>query len=125
MELRIGLVLAVSAEQTFIFDMTTNEEFEIASPNNADISLQLQIGPRDENWTETFFTRVVTPNNVPGGTSGMKIMRIHSFVFETLKKYLITAVAACERETWNECLDELRSRFLWEWDTPNKKKNKT
>jgi hypothetical protein len=124
MELKIGAVTALSSGEVFCIDMEADEGFETVSPDDADIWLQLDIGPKDADWAETFSIRVATPNNVSTSTKELKNLRIHSYSFQTMKSYLVTAVAACERETWEECLYALRSRFLWEWDTPNRKKSK-
>lgn len=124
LELTIGLVVAVSDGNTFVVDMENDEQFEMASSDDADIFLQLDIGPKDEDWKETFSVRVVTPNNMPPRTNDMKNMRVHSYSFQTLKNHLVTAVKVCQRETWDECLEALRSKFHWECDTPNRKRKK-
>ncbi|PDT04867.1 hypothetical protein CO666_09050 [Rhizobium chutanense] len=124
LELKIRALTAASRGQVSYVDMEKHHGFDTATSDDADITLQLDIGPKDADWTETFSIRVATPRNMSKSNSRMKTMRIHSFSFETLKTYLVTAVASCERETWDECLDALRTRFLWEWDTPNKQKSK-
>lgn len=116
--------MAVSAGETFDIDVEQNETPIIGSSADADIWLQLAIGPKAEDWTETFSVRVVNPNRMPQRNEGMRVIRIHSYSKDILTNYLVTAVAACERDTWDECLEALRAKFLWEWDTPNRQKKK-
>lgn len=124
LELKVDIVVAVSAGETFDIDMEWNKEPVITPSDDADVWLQLAIGPKNQDWTETFSVRVVTPNRMPPRSDGMRIMRIHSYSHDILINYLVTAFAACERDTWDECLEALRATFLWEWDTPNRQKNR-
>ncbi|TCR83668.1 hypothetical protein EV561_109200, partial [Rhizobium sp. BK376] len=61
-KLRVGAVTAILFERVFHIDIEGDQGFEIASPDDADIRLQLDIGPEDADWTETFSIRVATPN---------------------------------------------------------------
>jgi hypothetical protein len=124
LELKADIIVAISAGETFDIEMDGSETLASVSSDDADIWLQLAIGPKDADWTETFSVRVVTPNRVPSKSGETKILRIHSYSHEILLDYLQTAVAACERETWDDCLGALRAKFLWEWDTPNARKRK-
>jgi hypothetical protein len=124
LELKADIIVAISAGETFDIEMDGSETLASVSSDDADIWLQLAIGPKDADWTETFSVRVVTPNRVPSKSGETKILRIHSYSHEILLDYLQTAVAACERETWDDCLEALRAKFLWEWDTPNARKRK-
>ncbi|CAN7724269.1 Imm8 family immunity protein [Neorhizobium tomejilense] len=124
LELKADIIVAISAGETFDIEMDGSETLASVSSDDADIWLQLAIGPKDADWTETFSVRVVTPNRVPSKSGETKILRIHSYSHEILLDYLQTAVAACECETWDDCLEALRAKFLWEWDTPNARKRK-
>jgi hypothetical protein len=124
LELKADIIVAISAGETFDIEMDGSETLASVSSDDADIWLQLAIGPKDADWTETFSVRVVTPNRVPSKSGETKILRIHSYSHEILLDYLQTAVAACERKTWDDCLVALRAKFLWEWDTPNARKRK-
>ncbi|TWF49772.1 Imm8 family immunity protein [Neorhizobium alkalisoli] len=124
LELRADIIVAISAGETFDIEMDGSETIANVSSDDADIWLQLAIGPKGADWTETFSVRVVTPNRVPFKSDETRIIRIHRYSHDTLLDYLRTAVAACERDTWEGCLEALRVKFLWEWDTPNARKRK-
>jgi hypothetical protein len=130
-ELEFGMLVVWSAGRTFSLDMDADSDTEehmafeaSAAPDDAHFGLSFDVGPKDEDWTEHFHLEVVTPNNKPEHLSHNKVMRIHSFSFEIFKTYLLTALKACERKTWDETLEELRGRFLWEYDIRGPKKKK-
>jgi hypothetical protein len=124
LELKADIIVAISAGKTFEIEMDRSETRRSESSDDADIWLQLAIGPKDADWTETFSVRVVTPNRVPPRSDETRTIRVHSYSRDILVDYLRTAISACERDTWDDCLEALRAKFLWEWDTPNARKSK-
>lgn len=124
MELLINSVTSNLPGDDWIIDLDRDVGHEPPSPDDVRIAPQLEIGPASEDWTETFRILVATPNNIPSRDTPMKVLRLHRYSFEALKEHLKAAVKTSERDSWEECLEELRKRFLWEYDFPNRPKQK-
>lgn len=99
------------------FDFDCDEGAEAPSPDDVKFMLELQIGTREESWAETFSVLVVTPNNRPGRTPHTRFLALPRYSHAVLKGHVFKALAASQRDSWEESLLELRKRFFWEWES--------
>ncbi|OWZ94535.1 hypothetical protein B9J07_08805 [Sinorhizobium sp. LM21] len=90
---------------------------EATSPDDVKFTLELEIGTKEESWTESFSVLVVTPNNRPGRTPHTRFLALPRYSHAVLKGHLVKALAASQRDSWEESLLELRKRFFWEWES--------
>ena len=84
--------------------------------------LMVTIGPKGERGADTFTLRLATPRGLLGlpGNEGIIATRpllvIHEYDFQVLWAWLSKTVASCERQTWADCVGELRLYFVWEFE---------
>ena len=82
----------------------------------------LDIGPRREAWANTFTLRVATPKGLSrlnanaGILATRPLLIMKSFDFHDLWAWIEKTVASCERDTWLDCVGELRLYFSWEYE---------
>ncbi|MBK5568685.1 Imm8 family immunity protein [Ensifer sp. SSB1] len=85
-------------------------------PDDVCFLLQLDIGTKEDLWTECFFVQVVTPNNRPHRCQDTRHIEIPRYSFAVLRDHANRVIAACQRDTWDESLKELRKRFHWQYE---------
>lgn len=98
------------------FDFDLDGGYESETPHHVNFVLYLDIGEVDRDWSEHFQVLVVTPNNRPRNAPSARFILLPAYSFQALKHELLKAVKACEKNSWDECLDALRGRFRWEYD---------
>jgi hypothetical protein len=103
----------------WVIDLDAATGYEAPDADNVSFEIQVDVGPTDRDWTEHFFVHVITPDRRSAKGRGRKFIVLHEYSFSNLKHSLQTAVSTCEKEDWEQCLAELRRRFLWEADLPN------
>jgi hypothetical protein len=114
LEIKFAYALDLAGVDGFDFDSETG--FECPHPEDVNFLLRLGIGEVGESWSEEFDVQVVTPGNRPRNNPSGRFVLIPIYSFQALKAALLTTLVACERNTWDECLEELRGRFRWEYD---------
>ncbi|WVT75284.1 Imm8 family immunity protein [Sinorhizobium chiapasense] len=98
------------------FDFDDDTGPERAAPDDVCFLLQLDIGTKEDCWAECFSVWVVTPNNRPRRTPDTRYIEVPRYSFPVLRDHVTKAIAACQRDSWEESLKELRKRFLWEYE---------
>jgi hypothetical protein len=109
-------------DEAFNFELA--DGYESPTPDDVNFALALDIGVTGEDWSEHFYLVVVTPNNRPGRAPDLRCMVLPTYSYATLRDYIVTAVKACERDSWEECLVQLRKRFRWEHEEISRPKEK-
>jgi hypothetical protein len=89
-------------------------------PSQADVFLPLEIsiGPAGGTAAELFAIVVATPQALHGRPDRRKgkLLVIHQYDWQEVRATLERWVSECERPTWEEVCDCLRTRFGWEYE---------
>ena len=87
--------------------------------------LTLDIGPKGKKSADMFTIRVATPKGLDGLSARDGIIATRPIIvmdrydYQQLWNWLEKTVASCEGETWQDCVNELRVFFLWEYEGMN------
>ena len=95
----------------------SHQPLQFVNTGNVKFTLELEIGTKEESWAESFSVLVVTPNTRPGRTPHTRFLALPRYSHAVLKGHLVKALAASQRDSWEESLLELRKRFFWEWES--------
>jgi hypothetical protein len=96
--------------------------WEPDAPDDIAEELVLDIGAKGKKGADSFTLRVATPkglerlparNNI---IATRPLLVMDRYDFDSLWAWLQTTVAACEGDTWLDCVNELRVHFLWEYE---------
>lgn len=98
------------------FDFDLDYGYEAAEPDDVDFFLTIGIGAAGHDWDEVFTVGVVTTNNRLRNNPNDRFILLPVYSFLGLKHELHKVLRTCERNSFEECLDELRRRFRWEYD---------
>ena len=83
---------------------------------------RLEIGFNARKGTDMFTIRVATPLGLStledndGIIADRPLLVMRRYDFDSLMKWVNETVAYCEAETWDECVENLRLFFNWEFD---------
>ena len=85
------------------------------------ISLDLEIGPADDDGINLFYVTLATPEALRKYRSGPILVEhrtivIERYNYEDVLKGLNDIVRKCERNTWDECCAVLQRFFQWEYE---------
>jgi hypothetical protein len=104
------------------------------TPEDVYLTLELEIGEAGVSGAHVFQLLAATPEGVRAHHDGRALQAYTSmrrrakgfdidallivdpYDWDTLREALRQRVAACERSTWAESLDCLRTRFFWEYE---------
>lgn len=105
-----------------------------ASPEDVYLAFELEIGEAGVPGAHVFQLMVATPEGVRARHRGKALqaftsmrkrgktfdidalMVIDPYDWPSLHEMLLQRVASCERSTWAESLDCLRTKFFWEYE---------
>lgn len=107
-KLQISNVVAPGLpDDGWAIDLDASHGDEPLDADKVGFELQFDVGPVDCDWTEHFFLYVAAPGRVGRKGRGGKFIVLHEYSFSTLKRYLHSAISACEKEDWEHSLAEL------------------
>lgn len=104
------------------------------SPEDVYLTVELEIGEAGATGAYVFQLMVATPEGVRAHHKGQTLQTytsmcgrgktfdidamlvIDPYDWPALHDVLLRRVASCERSTWVESLDRLRTRFFWEYE---------
>ncbi len=81
----------------------------------------LDIGPKSEKSCDSFSIRVATPAGLTmleaknGVLATRPLLIMQRYDFNDLWSWLESTVEKCEGESWQDCIDNLRRYFDWEY----------
>jgi hypothetical protein len=82
----------------------------------------LEIGDKAKSSSDTFTLRVATPAGLAtlesqeGIIATRPLLVMKRYDFDDLWRWLERTVAKCEKNTWSECVENLRLYFGWEYE---------
>ncbi len=84
--------------------------------------MTLEIAPKGKKAAEEFSIKVATPAGLStldardGILAVRPLLVMERYDFGQLWAWLEKTVAACQADTWNDCVEALRRYFSWEYD---------
>ena len=96
--------------------------WEPADPADVAEEIMVDIGPKGKKGADTFTLKVATPKGLgrllakDGIIATRPLLVVDRYDFAVLWRWLEATVTACERDTWESSVSELRVYFLWEYE---------
>lgn len=103
-------------EENYYLDF--NSEYGYESDDELDIIFQLtlEIGPSQSGDSDQFQCMVVTPINVDKVPEWSKFLCFEKYNWRKLRERITGIINECERDSWNQCVVELKKYFNWEFE---------
>lgn len=81
----------------------------------------LDIGPKKEKYTESFYVRIATPaglaslDTTDGIIAHNPIVVMATYDFQQFRTWAEAVVRSCECDSWSGCIERLSRHFTWEF----------
>lgn len=91
-------------------------------PDTIAVELMIDIGEKGKKGADMFTLKLATPKGLleldskDGIIATRPLLVMERYDFQLLWDWLQKTIATCERETWLDCVAELRVYFLWEYE---------
>lgn len=114
--------IRLQIKSTFVFGETNIYAWEPDDPLTFATTLMVDIGATGKESADMFTLRIATPKGLDALTYKDNIVAMgpllvmKSYDANDLWNWLTKTVESCESNSWQECLENLRRYFLWEYD---------
>ncbi len=91
-------------------------------PDSFQFTLEVHIGPTEKESSDLFTATVVSPSHLLNELEGKKVVSgrryfvLEKFDYNVIVEEVNRLITNVERESWAECVAELRSYFSWEYE---------